>query len=36
MCSIENIQSLNKHKTSVSVYCVAGKFAYNNLLLYRK
>jgi len=21
MCSIENIQRLNKHKTSVSVYC---------------
>jgi len=22
MCSIENIQRLNKHKTSVSVYCI--------------
>jgi len=28
MCSIENIQRLNKHKTSVSVYCILATVTY--------
>ena len=28
MCSIENIRRLNKHKTSVSVYCILATVTY--------
>jgi len=28
MCSTENIQRLNKHKTSVSVYCILATVTY--------
>jgi len=28
MCSIENIQMLNKHKTAVGVYCILATVTY--------
>jgi len=30
MCSIENIQRLNKHKTSVGVYCILATVTYKS------
>ena len=33
MCSIENIQRLNKHKTSVSVYCILASVTYKTQMI---
>jgi len=33
MCSIENIQRLNKHKTSVRVYCILAAVTYKKQMI---